>query len=211
MDELFKLIDFIINEHEKFSKVFFHKQKFNLKKTQVCDVISENHQPNGEFLVLLSDYRKSVDTSYTQENFDKLGIRISNNNPRMRVKVQDSITNKLAYYLLKKERGEFPINKVLNDILGFRFIMASDETYQQIEMQIRQHYLKAGKLFRIYQRNEENYHALHLHFKSQCNYYFPWELQIWRHQDSVANELSHKKHKEKRAYVIWTEIHEEGR
>ena len=95
------------------------------------------------------------------------------------------------------ENGKIPINKCLNDFLGFRiFVDDLESIYDSLQKSI----LKTQKI-KIYLREDDKYRAIHIYFKNGRNVYFPWELQIWDIKDSISNEISHREHKQKRKYI----------
>ena len=109
-----------------------------------------------------------------------------------RVKTEASIEGKIQRYKSKKEKGQIPINKCLNDIYGIRFIMENRITEEQIKEQI-------GDL-KLIDSSKGDYKALHIYFRDG-NFNFPWELQLWNKEDERSNKESHEKYKQ--GYLKW--------
>ena len=119
-----------------------------------------------------------------------------------RLKNSRSIHLKLFKYLVKEGGGKYPINKCLNDLLGYRFIFHSDLTlddvYREIEHYINENY--SDNMVKIQNASKLDYKALHIYFKisNQC---FPCELQVWLQKDHSNNVKSHRI--QKQAYLDW--------
>lgn len=207
-EEIIRLINYIGNEHERFSNQFFNTHKsINLKKMTVNKVIAEKTY-NEKFIFLIDAYIEEV-------TFFQILNRFESNHPiietRFRGKNRESTLNKLYHYRLSKYDSSIPVNKTLNDLLGFRLIIDYEFDYDELERRILNSEDILVELFRPYVRRDDGYTAIHIYFKSSNNQFFPWELQIWKKIDEVSNENSHKNHKEKRLYINWTEIYKENK
>ena len=82
------------------------------------------------------------------------------------------------------KNGKIPINKCLNDFLGFRIFV---DDLESIYDSLQKSSIKNQKI-RMYLREDGDYKGIHLYFKNGKNVYFPWELQIWDIKDSILNE-----------------------
>lgn len=112
-----------------------------------------------------------------------------------RVKSPESIIEKLNR-MNERDNGNFPINKCLNDILGYRII---DNNYNNnINGIIKLIERFKEEKFRIkpVDRNLDSYKAYHIYFRGGSNMHFPIELQLWDKKDELSNRESHKKHKQ---------------
>lgn len=206
--EVCRLINCIGMLHKEFSEEFFSTHKsINLKSTTIKNVIGEQSY-NEDFINLLDDYIEGLASFLIFNTFKTDSPEIET---RFRGKLRESTLNKISYHRFGKYKGEMPINKVLNDLLGFRIILDVDDSYREILEKITNNKEIRVKLFRPYPRVDEGYQAVHIYFKSDNNKYFPWELQVWKKVDAESNELSHRLHKEKRKYIHWTEIYEKNK
>ncbi len=118
-----------------------------------------------------------------------------------RVKNVNSINEKFEEYCnYRDEGGEVQINKCFNDLLGIRAIIDCAELdYDDIVERF------GDRGFVIEEKNERHrllghsYRATHIYFKYENDEYkniaFRWELQIWKSQDEITNQESHKNHR----------------
>ena len=185
-----------INEfHLRMSKEQESYLTLNLKKNTVSSIISDEGI-SQQFQSIIDRYRRALLTVNMLEL-----INFSSNFPyvRFRIKQAESISEKLLYYSTKEgNNGEYPINKCLNDILGFRIIVSNSP---EINSLLQSDTAIQNTVFKIIQRKIGDYEATHLYFKNKKNSYFPWELQIWDVSHSSLNVESHEKHKQKRKYI----------
>lgn len=191
-EDIVHIITDINKLHYSFSVGLSGLLNFNLKKSVGSVVV--NNSINRDFQELINSYKaelnsKIVKISDIQNKF--IGIRY-------RIKQAESISEKLLYYIGEEhECGKIPLNKCLNDFLGFR-ILVDDlcSVYHTLKNDDR-----VTVITKMYLRNDGNYKGVHLYFKNKNNKYFPWELQIWEIKHSALNEKSHKEHKQKRKYI----------
>lgn len=210
IDVLCQLIFEIINLHREFSKKLLSLNRFNFKKTLVRDIVkmvddSETYIIDNDFHIFLNDYLMhldqltvDIDLEYTYSEFDF----------RLRVKQTESIIYKIGHYFSgKQENGRIPLNKCLNDLLGFRIILPEfkhecslfKKMCEFIEDTYRIKYINSSK---------GNYNATHVYFLGESNKNFPWELQIWLPNDYHNNYESHAKHKQE--YLKSAKIHKQA-
>jgi hypothetical protein len=207
IEKLSSLIYSIAQIHNDFSKENVSSNPFNLKKTLVRDIVEQmdegdTYQINKKFHNFLNNYLSKVDQltididlDYTYSEFDF----------RLRVKQPESIIYKLGHYNSgKQENGKLPLNKCLNDLLGFRVSMPGfkhDCTFFSKLCDFIE------KTYKIKYRNSSKgeYIATHLYFYGDSNKNFPWELQIWLPEDYQNNYDSHAKHKQE--YIKSANIH----
>lgn len=204
-----ELIVDICSVHEGYSRDFLGFTKndmLNLKKKDINSIFSDDPSDGGVYVL------KSTFLQLIQEYQDSLGKLIINLDYeydydfldfRMRIKQKDSIINKLFHYkYVKEEKGGIPINKCLNDLLGFRIMIEDfDHTCEEIINFGLEMKSSPYKMF-CYNASKGDYKATHIYFYG-ANNYFPWELQIWNTSDEEQNEQSHKEHKSKRSYINW--------
>lgn len=204
-EEIIRCINEIGELHIKFSEIFFSNHiSYHLKKTTIDKVIDE-HSYDIAFISLIDEYIEELATFQLFNTFQSYHPQIV---ARFRGKNKESALNKLYHYRFNHCDPKIPLQKSLNDLLGFRLILDTDFDYNQLLDEIKQSPDIKIELFRPYVREkDEDYQGIHLYFKSGNNHYFPWELQIWKKKDEISNENSHRKHKEKRKYICWTEIY----
>ncbi len=206
-EEIIRLINYIGEKHQEFSTKFYLTHKpINLKRVTVYKVMDGNSY-DDVFISLLDAYIEELVTAQILYVFQTDHPLIET---RFRGKNRESTLNKLYHYRFSKEDSNIPIQKTLNDLLGFRILLAKDVDYDQLLEEIEQTSLLEVKIFRAYVRRDKDYNAIHLYLKSNNNQFFPWELQIWMKSDEKSNEESHRAHKEKRKYINWTEIYKEN-
>ncbi|MDT2861307.1 hypothetical protein [Lactococcus lactis] len=208
--EIERLINEIGEFHTYFSRTYYESaKKYNLKTTQVRDVSSGE---NGiKFMLDLMLYiRKAGETLIPIPiNYDSKRVEF-----RLRVKQPESAINKIYHYKLTHEDGKIPLQKCLNDLVGFRIIIDSSFSYDDIKEYIEQSPRIKVPLMKIYVRKDYDeegklsYIGVHAYFKSGNNSFFPWELQIWKGVDEQSNEFSHTQYKAKREYISWADSYE---
>lgn len=118
-----------------------------------------------------------------------------------RVKTSESIIDKYKRYL--SQENQYPTNNILNDIFGARIILDT-KTINTILSQL-DNWKQEYQLKNWYLRDKDGYQGIHIYFKNQSNFYYPWELQIWDMQNIEKNVASHKLHKRKFITNIFNE------
>ena len=108
-----------------------------------------------------------------------------------RVKTSESILHKIERFSERQEG--YPVNSILNDIFGARMILPSTEIAQVMER--LDDWKEEFGLKNWYLRDKDGYTGIHIYFKNQSNFYYPWELQIWDEMDVDRNIESHIKYK----------------
>ncbi|MBF0778930.1 GTP pyrophosphokinase [Streptococcus cuniculi] len=108
-----------------------------------------------------------------------------------RVKTTESILYKIDSY--KKRDTKYPVNNILNDIFGARMILSSEEVREILDR--LDDWKEMYGLKNWYIRDREGYVGIHIYFKNQSNFYYPWELQIWDEKDAETNIESHRLYK----------------
>ena len=99
--------------------------------------------------------------------------------------------------------GRIPIKKCLNDLFGIRYIIKEEISLELIKNHIKIQFPKLKTIVAL----RDSYRAIHVYFQRD-NYIFPWELQIWRIEDSNLNKISHRKYKQ--AYTKWEKEFRKG-
>lgn len=155
-----------------------HITPWNLRKLYVRDVYG-----NTDFYDYVRTYLEFLHT-HVENNFNAIVCR---------VKTCNSVEYKLVQYMKESHQyGKIPVNKCLNDLMGFRVIVEPPTTYEQIKA--------CSGIHRCTDSSKGTYKATHLYL-SMGNQLFPWELQVWNLCDRNINLLSHKQYKQN--YVDW--------
>lgn len=198
--EVLEIVYEINNLHKDFSLGIEDFLSKNLRKN-VSSVV-DNNGINNDFLLQINKYKSALNA-----NFISFSDIQSDFPVRYRIKQSESINEKLLYYMSEKHQfGKIPLNKCLNDFLGFRILVSDlDDVYNSLDTNDN---LKT--IVKMYLRKDGNYKGLHLYFKNGNNRFFPWELQIWDINQASRNELSHKEHKQKRKYISLPQNYHDG-
>lgn len=197
MDELERLVKFIHNEYNTLNEKWKNQDQYtslNMKKTRVEDIYL-----NDKILDYVYEYiaflkTNTMDMEFMSNEMKKLGINSKVNN---RIKALNSIQLKIEKYKNSPEKGKIPINKCLNDLLGFRIICNKDINYQDV-LKLKQEKFPFLKCINA-KRGE--YRAIHIYFGKEDNKNFQWELQVWNKCMERSNLISHAKHKQE--YIKW--------
>jgi ppGpp synthetase/RelA/SpoT-type nucleotidyltranferase len=182
----------------------------NLKKTEVRTVLNESSEGTftieRAFFEYMMDYQSQLIHLYAEIiNEIKMSYQC---NIIGRVKNEDSILNKLQKKKAE-QNGAFSINKVLNDLLGFRII---DRNFEHNIKDVIEYLddLKNNEGFRILHKERINgdYRGYHIYFMGKDAKFFPIELQIWDTNNEHINLTSHEIYK--KDYTSWPEIYKKG-
>lgn len=198
-NDLKLIIDFILNNYQKVCIEWDNHCKttyfINLKSKTVKNINEDSKIVEYIYNYLNFILNVSINMDFDCLDFEKSTIR-------SRVKTQNSIATKIKIYSGEEHfYGEIPIKKCLNDLLGFRIIIDDAFDFSNIEKYINNNY----KFLKCIDSSKNGYSATHIYFsKRGCNYYFPWELQIWRSEDEKSNLDSHKKYKQ--SYTKWENL-----
>jgi hypothetical protein len=210
IDVICQVIHEIIDLHEEFSSSLISESPFNLKRTQVSDIVEQVDESNtyiidkrfhsflNRYLTKVDELTIHIDLVYTYSDLDF----------RLRVKQPESIIYKLVhYYSGKQEKGKLPLNKCLNDLLGFRVILPNFKHDCTLFKKMCSY---IERTYKIKYRNSSKgeYKATHVYFYGDNNKNFPWELQIWLPEDYEKNYDSHEKHKQE--YIKSAKIHKQA-
>ncbi|MDT2859202.1 hypothetical protein P7H71_04695 [Lactococcus lactis] len=198
--EVIKIVYEINAIHKKFSLDRADFLNKNLTKT-VRSVVGAAGI-NNDFLLQINKYKSELNANFISFSEIQSSVPI-----RYRIKQSESINEKLLYYMSEAHLfGKVPLNKCLNDFLGFRILVDDlDVIYNSLETNDD---LKT--IVKMYLREDGEYKGLHIYFKNGNNRFFPWELQIWDINQSVQNESSHQKHKQKRKYILLPQNYHDG-
>lgn len=97
---------------------------------------------------------------------------------------------------LKNETISKPLNKVLNDVLGLRFIINCDtDRLRHIALELEEAYPIKNGICRVVdqtegKKNDDGYKGIHIYSKFN-NSTFPIEIQIWTRVHALLNEYLH--------------------
>ncbi|QTJ33067.1 hypothetical protein B8A39_09410 [Dolosigranulum pigrum] len=160
----------------------------NFGKKQVNHLF-ENKNFKNTFFDHLDKYYTRL-RKYTRED------KFINIDRDFRIKERESLVYKLEKYYQGSEKGKIPIQKCINDLLGFRIITDTNLMNSKEFKEICEQLKKEKVIYFYYVRQDGDYRGIHLYFKGKSNNYLPWELQIWYNEHEDANRRSHATHKQ---------------
>lgn len=205
-----RIIHILYEEHNKHTKEWLETQPktYNLGKTCICDICSSDK--NGKIITEnFKEYIYSYINSLMSLYF-KILERIDNEcniSIRGRIKSEESIILKI-YNKNNQDTGKFPIEKCLNDLLGFRIIDPKyDENIDSLLMYFDGLAKESKMRIRHLNRLNGEYIAYHVYFRGADNKYFPIELQIWDAKNEAINLGSHESYKKE--YTNWPKEYKE--
>lgn len=206
-EELYYLKRMIIDIFEKmkeYADIFEEKNenRINFKKKRVEDFVDYDSMHIKTELTdsihLFIDIVLLNELVFMEEDDTNLDFRKREKNKR-------SFYDKLFKYKERKDKqgnkGKYPINKCLNDLLGYRLIIKNDITLVTIYEKLKEFIDKTfSNKVSIYNASKLDYKGLHIYFKPS-NFCFPCELQIWIKKDEKDNVKSHENYKQ--GYLYW--------
>ncbi len=179
ISQIKQLVSEINRLHREFSKNYFETgkiEKINLSKTITHVPVAHLYQYRLTLHECVNDYLMTAD----------IDLRYF-----YRVKTRESIDDKISRFSNRED--QYPVNNWLNDIFGARIILTAGEIISV--MDLLDDWQDELSLKNWYLRDKEGYRGLHVDFKNNNNFYFPWELQIWDAQDIRSNIQNHEKFK----------------
>lgn len=180
IEKVERLIDQINQIHHQYSQDYFETGKVvkvNLKHTFAKVPTEHILSYRLNLHEAINDYLMTSDTKDITFYY--------------RVKTAESILDKIERF--KEREDGYPVNSILNDIFGARMILTSKELSEvlgRLDDWKDQYGLKNW-----YVRDKDDYTGVHIYFKNQSNFYYPWELQLWDEKDLQKNIASHIKYK----------------
>ncbi|MCY9005657.1 RelA/SpoT domain-containing protein [Peribacillus frigoritolerans] len=214
MSEYSDLFTLINEEHIAHNRQWLNNQagvtQYSLKKLEVRHVAifdkASSFKLEEDFFSYLNNYKSELLHLY--KNVILNTSQYPSINITGRVKNEESIINKL-YKKSSEQNGAFPINKVLNDLLGFRIIdnNLGDNLEQIVDILNK---IKESNSMRIIHKPRINgdYKGYHIYFMGKDAKYFPVELQLWDNDNMESNLSSHEVYK--KDYTQWPEIYQKG-
>lgn len=201
-----RIIKEIFKRYQQYSKKYetSETEKINLKRKCIYHFLEkENEILDSNIFREIENFKNLIDQEASSFLIDE---EISILNTDRRIKNDKSIYNKLLKYRMGPEEGKIPIQKCLNDLLGYRFIFTNninfDDLYDCLKGIVEKDKELNSKV-RVLDSSKNNYKAIHLYFKGVSNCTFPCELQVWLNDDDKTNKQSHKLYKQD--YLNWEE------
>ncbi len=197
LDNLDSLLECAVAPHSHASELWsqIHTGQPNLRKGQVRDMYNDDLLMRAvlEYDRFLSEIDPdSIISDYEREEFEV----------RSRIKMQNSIQQKLDRYMGMSHQGKVPINKCFNDLFGIRIIANCRISHREICGHI--HDVFGMKCIDSSKQDpstgEPTYIATHVYLRVG-NKDFPWELQVWLTENAEMNYISHERYKQ--AYREW--------
>lgn len=90
----------------------------------------------------------------------------------MRLKSLASLQNKIEKYYRGKLSGRIPIQKCVNDILGFRIILKQDCSQEPSFIQMCDDHKRNNIIRKYYFKDDSGYRGMHIYFNAQSNLFF---------------------------------------
>lgn len=140
----------------------------NLKSNTVFDIMDHNIKVvDSEFTQYLYEYVDLLNDFYP--NLLSGLAPLQDIDYRIRIKERGSIDGKIYRYMSEKHaNGRVPINKCLNDLVGFRIILAKISHEEVDLIKEKCEHLK----IKFVPRDLDEYKAIHLYFKNGNNCFF---------------------------------------
>lgn len=180
LEKVERLISEINRIHLEYSRDYFETGK--------VEKIKLNHTFSKVPVQPILDYRLNLHESI---NDYLMTADVKDISYVYRVKTSESILNKIHRF--SKREASYPVNSILNDIFGARIILKSEDIAEV--MSTLDDWKEKYGLKNWYLRDREGYTGIHVYFKNQNNFYYPWELQLWDEEDMERNIKSHRKYK----------------
>lgn len=191
IEELDKLISYISYLFDKINFEWENSANFkaiNMKKKKVTDI-----RDNNELSDIIFDYRNFINEYYQGILIDVNDINFINT-VEVRVKAYNSLQDKISRYCDedKHEFGHVPINKCVNDLLGFRIVFNDSIDLDYVIKYIVNNYPN----LLCFDSSKQGYIATHVYFVNNDNKRFRWELQLWNKENYYNNKICHEKYKQ---------------
>ncbi|UPQ85126.1 hypothetical protein M0R79_05475 [Ignavigranum ruoffiae] len=169
--------------------------EINYKKKQINHLVTDKKLSNLFFDYLTRYYYFASKLIHSNIIAD-LSDQHSDLNLSMRLKSLASLQNKIEKYYRGKLSGRIPIQKCVNDILGFRIILKQDCSQEPSFIQMCDDHKRNNIIRKYYFKDDSGYRGMHIYFNAQSNLFLPWELQVWYDEDESDNYRSHLKYKQ---------------
>lgn len=169
--------------------------KINYKKNQISHLVTDKKLSNS-FFDYLTGYYFFASQLINSDIIAELSDQYSDLNLTMRLKSIVSLQNKIEKYYHGKLLGKTPIQKCVNDIIGFRIILNQDCSKNPSFIQMCDDHRRKNIIRKYYFKEDSGYRGMHIYFNAQSNLFLPWELQVWYDEDEAANYRSHRKYKQ---------------
>ncbi len=173
-------------------------QKLHLKKTLVSSV-----KENADIFDMILNYRAILTEKTISSTFEINMLEFRNSSVTTRVKALNSIEFKIENYYENHESGKIPLKKCLNDLFGIRIVIDDSFTHSDVKKYMAREYPS----YKCIDSTKDGYIATHIYFE-KGNYYFPWELQVWKKMDEKNNYESHRVYKQD--YTMWESLNKGG-
>lgn len=203
IEDYIEIISMLNNEYFNFQKEWCRKfsykmQRINFKNKCIKHIYDvKNNELDSKFLELIRRYYDLIEDFHLE-----IKVKLSKIRVESRIKEFESLLNKI-HQKSCNDGGNYPINKIVNDVLGFRLIDINysnniEEIYRYIDSEdelIDMNRIKVIKRDII--KKKSYYKGTHIYFRGYNNYCIPIELQIWDKKNEKMNRESHKKHKQR--------------
>lgn len=190
--EYIEIINLLETQYNSFTCNWNKDNSLNMNSQTIYNIYNKDtNYIEDDFYNLLKKYYDDCSVFIVNQKINFKSI--TDKNIRSRLKETDSLIEKI-HKKMSHDNGKFPINKVVNDIIGYRII--DDNFESENEEKLFEILKNDNKRIRILNRNLKGYKAMHIYFRGQNNYCFPIELQIWDGKYKDENLKSHIIHKQ---------------
>lgn len=182
----------------------------NLSRRKICEVSLKNNPDfYFKFYEAINNYRtklkellSSRSSSFVSLESDDSAIAVFGGvSAGARIKNINSIFSKVYQYKMKKEKGEVPFNKCINDIFGLRVKVPFLKIKTVYDLLVKLKTENAwGYRITDASKKKEKYRGVHMYI-SNGNFSLPWEIQFWLKRHDSRNRKSHSKYK--LSYTSW--------
>lgn len=112
-----------------------------------------------------------------------------------RIKSGESLNDKIIRNMNNSLYGKVKLQKIINDLIGFRITINTNIEIEEIFESIKKTY--EDSTIKVLDSSKKGYKAVHLYIKDPTGINLPIELQIWRTKDFMQNQQCHAIYKQK--------------
>lgn len=204
LSQVEEMIKLVTSHQDNFNELYFsnpHSGPYNLNKKRIDHIFCPIQQRiiNEELNEYCYGYRQSLTSFHISHILSNPFLQstaaafVATQRLKSRVKNSVSMADKIKKYALNdSHNGAIPINKCLNDLLGFRMLLPNRESlHDQIAT-----LCSSNSRTKCVDSSKGDYKATHVYIRGTKNFHFPWELQIWDPEHAETNDHSHAQYKQ---------------
>lgn len=204
LSQVEEMINLVTSHQDTFNELYFSNPPYgpyNLNKKRIDHIFCPTQERviNEDLNEYCYGYRQSLTSFHISHILSNPFLHttaaafVATQRLKSRVKNPVSMADKIKKYALNKTHsGAIPINKCLNDLLGFRMLLPNRESLHD---QIATLCLSNPRT-KCVDSSKGDYKATHVYIRGTKNFHFPWELQIWDPEHAETNDQSHAQYKQ---------------